>query len=96
MQDRDIKLLPEVLRNLVLESIKHRVAQRAGRDHGVRTACLGRQDVLAGQFDRDFFVVGCGVKAAAFIAPAVIDRLATEHLGELLGQLLEGTKGTGR
>ena len=40
--------------------------------------------MLAGQLDGHAFVVGGGVKAATFGAAAVVDRAATEDLGQPL------------
>ena len=84
MQDRNVKLLPEVFRDLALESVEHRVAERAGRHHGLRAACLSRQDVLAGELDRDLFVMRGGVKPATFRPPAVIDGPAAQNFREPL------------
>ena len=78
MQDREVKLLPEVFRDLALESVEHRVAERAGRHHGLCAACLSRQDVLAGELDRDLFVMRGGVKPATFSSPAIIDGPAAQ------------------
>ena len=56
--------------------------------HGVTMALappdLGGLDVLPGQLDRNPLVVGGGMKTATFGAPAIVDRLAAQKLGEPL------------
>ena len=84
MQDRNVKLLPQVVLNLALESVEHRVAKRAGRHHRLRAAVLRRQDVLAGQLDRDLFVMRGGMEAAAFRPAAVIDGAAAQNFSKSL------------
>src|SRR4029079_14996040 len=82
MQDRNIKLLAQVARDLTLESIEHRVAERAGGHHRLRAPCFGGQDGLAWELDRDFFIMRSGVEAAAFRSPAVIDGPAAQNFSE--------------
>src|SRR5581483_1582666 len=84
MQDRNIKTPSQIALDLALKSVEYRMAKRAGRYHCVRAACLGRHDVLAGQFNRDRFVMRGGVKATAFRPAAVVDRTAAENFGEAL------------
>jgi hypothetical protein len=84
MQDRNVKLLPQITLDLALESIEHRVAERAGRHHRPRTAGLRRQNMLAGQFDRDLFIMRGSVEAAAFRPSTVIDGSAAENFSEPL------------
>src|SRR6476620_11145778 len=82
MQDRNLKLLTEVVLDLALKSVEHRVAKRAGRHHRLGAAGLRRQYVLAGQLDRDLFVMRGGVEAAAFRPAAVVDGAAAQNFSQ--------------
>ena len=84
MQDRNVKLLPQIALNFPLESVEHCVAKRAGRYHRLRAAGLRRQDVLASQLDRDLFVMRGGMEAAALCPAAVIDRAAAQNFSKPL------------
>ena len=59
------------------------MAERARRHHRLCAAGLCGEDVLPGEFDRNALVMRGGMKAAAFVAPAVVDRLAAEDFGKL-------------
>src|SRR5882757_3581770 len=82
MQDRHIQLLADVLFDFTLKAVENRVAKRAGGDHGLGAAGFRRQNVLTRQLDRNALIVRGGVKAAAFVAPAIVDRPAAEDLGK--------------
>src|SRR4029078_13188179 len=84
MQDRNIKFRAQVVRNLALKTVEYRVAKRARRHHRLRPPGLVRRDLLAGQLNRDFFVVRGGMEAAAFRPAAVVDGAATQYFSEPL------------
>ena len=83
VQDRHFELLAEVFLDFTLKPVENRVAEGTWGHHSLRTAGFCRQNVLAGQFDCHALVVRGRVKAAALVAPTVVDRSATEHLGQL-------------
>ena len=84
MQHRHIELLPKVLFDLVLKAVEYGVAERAGRHHCFGPAGLGCEDVLPGELDGDALVVPCGVEAATFSSPAVVDRTTSQDFRKLL------------
>src|SRR3569623_1190125 len=84
MQHRHVELLAGVLFDLLLETVEHRVTERAWRHHRMRAVGLGRLDMLTGEFDRDTLIVRGSMKTAAFGAAGIVHRLAPKKLGELL------------